>query len=71
MKILRRIAILSLVLMLAVSRGAGAADDILVNDFEATDYGDWKVECEAFGKSPAKGTLGGQNAVQPDVLVAD
>jgi len=37
-----------------------ADDDILINDFEAADYGDWKVEGEAFGTGPAKGTLGGQ-----------
>ena len=39
---------------------ARADDDILINDFEAADYGDWKVEGEAFGAAPAKGTLGGQ-----------
>jgi len=42
---------------------AGAADDIVINDFEARDYGDWKVEGTAFGKAPAKGTLGGQMQV--------
>jgi len=40
-----------------------AADDIVISDFEGKDYGDWKVEGEAFGKAPAKGTLGGQQAV--------
>lgn len=45
---------------LAVSSAYCAEDDILINDFEAADYGDWKVEGEAFGKAPAKGTLGGQ-----------
>ena len=38
-------------------------DDILINDFEAADYGDWKVEGKAFGKAPAKGTLSGQMPV--------
>jgi len=47
-------------LALAVLSPASAAEDILVNDFEAADYGDWKVKGEAFGKGPAKGTLGGQ-----------
>ena len=42
---------------------ANAADDIIISDFEATDYGDWKVEGEAFGKAPAKGTLEGQMQV--------
>ena len=31
--------------------------DILIADFEGETYGDWKVEGEAFGKAPAKGTL--------------
>ena len=44
----------------AVPSLADAADDILINDFEAADYGGWKVEGEAFGKAPAKGTLSGQ-----------
>ena len=34
--------------------------DILVADFEGETYGEWKVEGEAFGTGPAKGTLGGQ-----------
>ena len=35
-------------------------DDILIADFEGEDYGAWKVEGEAFGPGPAKGTLPGQ-----------
>jgi len=34
--------------------------DLLIADFEAETYGDWKVEGEAFGPGPAKGTLPGQ-----------
>jgi outer membrane protein assembly factor BamB len=30
---------------------------ILIEDFEGTDYGKWKVEGTAFGKRPARGTL--------------
>ena len=45
---------------LAAPSPATAEDDILINDFEAADYGDWKAEGEAFGTGPAKGTLGGQ-----------
>jgi fructan beta-fructosidase len=41
----------------------GAADDLLIADFEGTNYGNWKVEGTAFGKGPAKGTLGGQMEV--------
>jgi uncharacterized protein (DUF608 family) len=32
-------------------------------DFEGGDYGDWKIEGEAFGKKPAGGTLESQNPV--------
>jgi len=32
-------------------------------DFEGKDYGDWKVQGEAFGKAPARGTLPSQQAV--------
>jgi len=40
-----------------------ADPDILINDFEAEDYGDWKVEGEAFGSGPARGALNGQMPV--------
>jgi sucrose-6-phosphate hydrolase SacC (GH32 family) len=40
-----------------------AADDLLVADFEANDYGAWKVEGEAFGPGPARGTLPNQQKV--------
>ncbi|MBN1909377.1 MAG: hypothetical protein JW818_06540 [Pirellulales bacterium] len=33
-------------------------------DFEGDDYGDWKVEGEAFGAGPAKGTLPHQQKVR-------
>ena len=35
----------------------------LLADFEGKDYGEWKVEGEAFGKAPAHGTLAQQQAV--------
>lgn len=38
-------------------------EPILLADFEGKDYGAWKVEGEAFGKGPAKGTLPGQQKV--------
>lgn len=54
-------------IMLAVaavlSASSGRADDILIADFEQKTYGDWKVEGEAFGKGPAKGTIGSQQTV--------
>jgi fructan beta-fructosidase len=40
-----------------------AAADILLADFEGTDYGTWKVAGKAFGTSPATGTFGGQMEV--------
>jgi len=63
MQMLRTVAALSLSLLLGISAVAHTADDILVNDFEADDYGEWKIEGEAFGKGPAKGTFGGQQHV--------
>ena len=56
------IPFLMLSLTLAMSAPAVAADaDILITDFEGKTYPDgWKVEGKAFGKAPAKGTLGGQ-----------
>ncbi len=41
---------------------AGAADDILLADFE-NGYGDWKVTGDCFGPKPASGTLRSQNPV--------
>lgn len=37
--------------------------DILIADFEGPDYGDWKVEGQAFGSKPATGTLPNQMPV--------
>jgi len=42
---------------------ASGAEGILIADFEGKDYGDWKVEGEAFGPGPARGTLPGQMSV--------
>jgi len=36
---------------------------IVLNDFEGSNYGDWKTKGEAFGTGPAKGTLPEQNPV--------
>src|SRR5262245_3660147 len=41
----------------------GAADDILIADFEGATYGDWKTTGTAFGTGPAHGTLPNQNPV--------
>ncbi|NQT16834.1 MAG: hypothetical protein HQ582_29020, partial [Planctomycetes bacterium] len=37
---------------------------IVLADFEDDDYGDWKVEGEAFGAGPAAGTLANQQRVE-------
>ena len=40
--------------------GLRAADDILIADFDGTNYAGWTVAGEAFGPGPARGTLPGQ-----------
>ncbi len=40
-----------------------AAEDILVADFEGTNYGAWRATGAAFGLAPARGTLPGQMTV--------
>ena len=39
--------------ILAAPGRSVAAGDILIADFEANDYGGWKVEGTAFGTAPA------------------
>ena len=41
-----------------------AAEDILIADFEGTNYGAWQVTGQAFGPGPAQGTLPGQMPVE-------
>jgi len=60
---MKKFLALSLAIVAALSSFAMAAEDIVINDFEAKDYGDWKVEGKAFGKAPAKGTLDRQQRV--------
>ncbi len=50
-------------LFLSISLAPYAAEDILIADFEGKDYGAWTAEGEAFGPSPANGTLPGQMEV--------
>ena len=52
-----------LVLLALATPRAFAADDLVIADFEAPDYGPWKVTGEAFGPGPASGTLPGQMSV--------
>jgi len=56
--------LLSLTFALSAPAVAAEGDDILIADFEGKTYGEgWKVEGAAFGKAPAKGTLGSQQQV--------
>jgi fructan beta-fructosidase len=41
-----------------------AAPDLVIADFEAPNYGAWRVEGEAFGPGPARGTLPRQMKVE-------
>ena len=43
--------------------GSWAAEDIVLADFEGKDWGDWKVEGDAFGLGPASGSIGRQKKV--------
>jgi fructan beta-fructosidase len=52
-----------LLCLLGLATAARAADDILIADFEGTNYGNWRVEGKAFGTGPARGTLPGQMEV--------
>ncbi|MDB5174644.1 MAG: 2,6-beta-D-fructofuranosidase, partial [Phycisphaerales bacterium] len=58
-----RTAILPAALMVFCCITARAADDILVSDFEGPDYAGWTVAGDAFGSSPAHGTLPNQQQV--------
>ncbi|MCX5673194.1 MAG: glycoside hydrolase family 32 protein [Planctomycetota bacterium] len=49
--------------VLVLTAAASGAPDILIADFEGKDYGDWKMEGEAFGPGPARGTLPNQMPV--------
>ncbi len=64
---MQRLPLLAASLLLILLPTAGRADepqDLLIADFEANDYGNWKVEGTAFGKGPARGTLSGQMPVE-------
>ena len=47
----------------AVVAATDADNDILIADFEGSNYGDWKAEGEAFGPGPARGSLPKQKEV--------
>ena len=55
---------LLLFVALGVQSALAQKADIVVADFEGTNYGDWKVTGTAFGNGPAHGTLPGQMRVE-------
>jgi len=58
-------ALVALVVPLGPTAASAAGrDDLVIADFEAKDYGDWKVTGKAFGTGPAQGTLPGQMTVE-------
>ena len=59
MKIIRT----TFIAAIAAIVSASAADDVLIADFEAKDYGAWTATGDAFGPGPARGALPGQMAV--------
>ncbi|MBT3201266.1 MAG: glycoside hydrolase family 32 protein [Phycisphaerales bacterium] len=66
---MNRTAIVSVVLLVGLALGVcgpawGADKDIVIADFEGKTYPEgWKVEGTAFGKAPASGKFGNQQAV--------
>ena len=59
-----RILYLGMLLTLSVSAAAiGQQPDIVIADFEGSDYGQWKTTGEAFGCGPARGTMPHQHPV--------
>jgi len=64
-KPVRRGSLLAIALLIAPAAILVAAErgDVLIADLEGKDYGDWKVEGEALGPGPARGTLPGQMQV--------
>jgi fructan beta-fructosidase len=59
---MRRAAVF-FVATLGVQAALAQAPDIVVADFEGTNYGEWNVSGTAFGTGPAHGTLPGQMPV--------
>jgi len=58
------VAVCAAVSIFMIPSPAGAADDILIADFEGSDYGKWQATGDAFGTAPAKGTLPSQHRVE-------
>jgi sucrose-6-phosphate hydrolase SacC (GH32 family) len=52
-----------LVVFVPLAAVARAADDVVIADFESTDYAGWVATGDAFGAGPARGALPGQMSV--------
>ncbi|HVU90037.1 MAG TPA: glycoside hydrolase family 32 protein [Pirellulales bacterium] len=57
------LVIVSMLFSSAATLRAEDRADLVIADFEADDYGEWRAEGEAFGAGPARGTLANQMAV--------
>lgn len=51
---------ISLVMAMLLLVPSAQTADVLIADFEGSDYGMWSIEGNAFGEAPAKGTLPNQ-----------
>lgn len=54
---------LGLLLILVMANTSCATSDIIIDDFESSDFNKWTVEGEAFGTSPTQGALPHQNEI--------
>ena len=50
----RRLVCLVCIIALAAPAWPAGRDDILIADFEGPDYGEWRVQGEAFGPGPGQ-----------------
>src|SRR5215212_6040226 len=62
-RILMNRSLLLFLWVLSVSTVVRAADDVVVADFESSDYAGWVATGDAFGAGPARGALPGQMSV--------
>ena len=59
-----KVRFLFLLFVLSACRNAAiAADDVVINNFEADTYGNWVVKGEAFEPGPVRGAVDGQMPV--------
>ena len=59
-RLLAAMVLIAIPMGLLWNSGLQAADSIVLNDFEAANYGEWKASGNAFGSGPAQGALPGQ-----------